>query len=85
MQRRRDNILAALLNVRPKAEVERMIKCEICGGTENVETFSTSIDFIRHNICRKCACMSEEELEKLPEEKRFGIVVLQVLMETDDD
>ena len=29
--------------------------------------------------------MSEEELEKLPEEKRFGIVVLQVLMETDDD
>lgn len=52
-----------------------MIKCEICGGTENVETFSTSIDFTRHNICRKCACMSEEELEKLPEEKRFGIGV----------
>lgn len=62
-----------------------MIKCEICGGTENVETFSSSLDFIRHNICRKCAEMSEEELEKLPEEKRFGIVVLQVLLETDDD
>lgn len=62
-----------------------VLKCEICGGTENVESFSTSIDSIRHSICRKCANMSEEELEKLPEEKRFGVVVLQVLMETDDD
>lgn len=62
-----------------------MIKCEICGGTENVETFSTSIDFIRHNICHKCAEMSEAELEKLPKEKRLGVLIMQILMETEDD
>ena len=42
-----------------------MIKCEICGGTENVETFSSSLDFIRHNICRKCAEMSNEDTARL--------------------
>lgn len=50
-----------------------MIKCEICGGTENVEIFFSSLDFIRHNICRKCAEMSEEELEKLPKEAQLGV------------
>lgn len=62
-----------------------MLKCEICGGTENVESFSTSIDFIRHSICRKCANMSEEELEKLPKKVQLGVGMARFLIKMGND
>ena len=62
-----------------------MIKCEICGGTENVETFSSSLDFIRHNICRKCAEMSNEELEKLPKKVQLGVGMARFLIKMGND
>lgn len=62
-----------------------MIKCEICCGTENVETFSSSLDFIRHNICRKCAEMSNEELEKLPKKVQLGVGMARFLIKMSND
>ena len=62
-----------------------MIKCEICGGTENVETFSSSLDFIRHNICHKCACMSNEELEKLPKKVQLAVGMARFLIKMGND
>lgn len=59
-------------------------KCDICGAKADY-TFSTSVDFRTHHICRKCSELSGEEFKKLNPHQRRGVMGARILTDDSDD